>query len=302
MPLHLVGCVQVEQIDLHVPGRQRLDLDAHRRGRARLKQALGRRVLALFGRSNRQRELFAAADDLQHLAFAGLQQLCAPLLDRLERLLTPPLSKGRDGIREGLARDVAFHEELWRIAGNRFVLSFQYELPRLDGSSLATRLILGGWQFNSIFQVQSGNPFSVNNSSTTAQSLTFRPNQTCNPSSGAQHQAGTLPTQHYINTSCFSLPSVTINGVSLIDNSQSGNAHRNSAVGPGYNTLDASFFKIVNFGESRRFEYRFETFNLFNEAHFSQPVATFGSSTFGQITSTVGNDSRVIQMAIKLAF
>ena len=46
-------------------------------------------------------------------------------LDRLERLLRPPLSKGRQAISQGLARDVAFHEELWRIAGNRFVLSFR---------------------------------------------------------------------------------------------------------------------------------------------------------------------------------
>jgi len=51
-------------------------------------------------------------------------------LDRLEQLLLPPLSKGRDGVREGLARDVAFHEELWRIAGNRFVLSFRGLLLR----------------------------------------------------------------------------------------------------------------------------------------------------------------------------
>ena len=46
-------------------------------------------------------------------------------LDRLERLLRSPLSKGREAISQGLARDVAFHEELWRIAGNRFVLSFR---------------------------------------------------------------------------------------------------------------------------------------------------------------------------------
>jgi GntR family transcriptional repressor for pyruvate dehydrogenase complex len=51
-------------------------------------------------------------------------------LDRLERLLRPPLSKGRGAIREGLARDVAFHEELWRIAGNRFVFSFRGLLLR----------------------------------------------------------------------------------------------------------------------------------------------------------------------------
>jgi GntR family transcriptional regulator, transcriptional repressor for pyruvate dehydrogenase complex len=49
---------------------------------------------------------------------------------RLEQMLTPPLPKGRDAVRDGLARDVAFHEELWRIAGNRFVLSFRGLLLR----------------------------------------------------------------------------------------------------------------------------------------------------------------------------
>src|SRR6185436_18212706 len=51
-------------------------------------------------------------------------------LDRLERLLRPPLAKGRGAVPEGIARDVAFHEELWRIAGNRFVLSFRGLLLR----------------------------------------------------------------------------------------------------------------------------------------------------------------------------
>jgi GntR family transcriptional repressor for pyruvate dehydrogenase complex len=51
-------------------------------------------------------------------------------LERLERLLAPPLPRGKSGVREGIARDVAFHEELWRIAGNRFVLSFRGLLLR----------------------------------------------------------------------------------------------------------------------------------------------------------------------------
>jgi len=58
------------------------------------------------------------------------QRATPELLDRLERLLTPPLPRGRDAIREGLARDVAFHEELWRIAGNRFILAFRGLLLR----------------------------------------------------------------------------------------------------------------------------------------------------------------------------
>lgn len=187
-------------------------------------------------------------------------------------------------------------------ARNRVVVSLQYEFPKLEGHSLVERLIVGGWNFNTIYQVQSGSPFSVVNSATTAQSLTFRPNQTCNANSGVARQAGTGPTQHFINTSCFALPTVTVNGVSLVDNSQSGNASRNSVLGPGFNTTDMSLFKTLSLNDHDKFEYRFEVFNAFNEAHFSNPVATFGTSTFGQITSTVGNDSRVIQMAVKLSF
>ena len=68
---------------------------------------------------------------------------------------------------------------------NRFVMSVQYVFPTLAGRPMMERLFVGGWNFNTIFQVQSGNPISVINSSTAAESLTFRPNQTCNPNSGA---------------------------------------------------------------------------------------------------------------------
>jgi hypothetical protein len=190
-------------------------------------------------------------------------------------------------------------------ARNRFVLSLQYEFPKFEGHMLVERLIVGGWNFNTIFQVQSGSPFAVNLGASgpyTAQSLIFRPNQTCNPNSGGQHQPGTLSTQHYFNTSCFALPTITVSGVTLVDNSHSGNASRNSVVGPGFNTTDASLFKTLALNDHDKFEFRFEVFNVFNEAHFSNPSGTFGTSTFGQITSTIGNDSRVVQMAIKLSF
>lgn len=58
------------------------------------------------------------------------QRATPELLDRLEKPLLPPLAKGRDAVRDGLARDVAFHEELWRIAGNRFILGFRGLLLR----------------------------------------------------------------------------------------------------------------------------------------------------------------------------
>jgi hypothetical protein len=75
-------------------------------------------------------------------------------------------------------------------ARNRIVVSLQCEFPRLDGHSLAEQLLIGGWNFNTIFQVQLGGPFAVVNSATTAQSLTFRPNQTCDANSGVTPQPG----------------------------------------------------------------------------------------------------------------
>ncbi len=190
-------------------------------------------------------------------------------------------------------------------ARNRFVMSVQYVFPTLAGRPMMERLFVGGWNFNTIFQVQSGSPFSVTYAPETAQSLTFRPNQICNPNSFAGRQAGTGANQHFFNTACFALPTVVMGGVTLVDNSQSGNASRNSVLGPGFNTTDMSVFKSLNFNDRDQFEFRFEVFNIFNEAHFSNPSGSFSpttTTTFGQITSTVGNDSRVIQMGVKVAF
>ncbi len=51
-------------------------------------------------------------------------------LDALERLLREPLPPGRGAVREGLARDAAFHEGLWKLARNRFVWSLRGLLVR----------------------------------------------------------------------------------------------------------------------------------------------------------------------------
>jgi len=199
---------------------------------------------------------------------------------------------------------------------DRFVLSFNYSFPKIQGGNLAEKLAVNGWQLNSIYQIQSGNPFTVVNSVTAANSLTYRPNMTCNPNALQGRKAG--KTSFYINPTCFSLPTTNIGGTTLINNSQSGNEPRGVAVGPGFNTTDLSLFKQFEVRHGQTAELRFEAFNVFNEAHFAQPVLTFAAaggtgvganvgstaaaSTFGRVTSTVGSDSRVIQLAFKYSF
>jgi GntR family transcriptional repressor for pyruvate dehydrogenase complex len=51
-------------------------------------------------------------------------------LDDLERLLREPIPKGPEAAREGIARDIAFHEGLWRTARNRFVWGLRELLVR----------------------------------------------------------------------------------------------------------------------------------------------------------------------------
>ena len=51
-------------------------------------------------------------------------------LDRLEAPLREPLPKGRQSVRAGLARDLEFHEGLWRLARNPFIWSLRGLLLR----------------------------------------------------------------------------------------------------------------------------------------------------------------------------
>jgi len=173
---------------------------------------------------------------------------------------------------------------------HRFVVSFGYELPRLDGRGALTRLTLGGWQVNGIVQAQTGFPLTViepNNVSLT--SLTNRPNMTCDPNDGAPHTVA-----QYFTTSCFQRLTVAANA------GQIGNEPRDAVRGPGFSRTDLSFFKSFAIAASQQVQLRVEAFNIFNQERFGQPNGTIGAPTFGQITSA--DDGRIVQLGVKFTF
>ncbi len=60
-------------------------------------------------------------------------------------------------------------------------------------------------------------------------------------------------------------------------------------------------FHSVCEASKRTFEFRAETFNLFNTPQFSDPGLAVDSPTFGVINTTSVNP-RILQLALKISF
>lgn len=173
----------------------------------------------------------------------------------------------------------------------RFVFSSIYELPvgqgKRFGSSMpdALNALVGGWQLNGILTLRSGQPFSVTDN-------WGRADMVCSPQ--------TFPgnTNQYFSTNCFVPSPTNATGAPL----GPGTSGRNILFGPGYKTLDLSIFKNFTLFERLKLQYRADFFNITNTPQFATPVSYVYAGNFGQITNTLDNSQREIQMALRLTF
>jgi hypothetical protein len=182
---------------------------------------------------------------------------------------------------------------------NRFVLSYQWDLPFFQRSTQWYGKVLGDWQLNGIFTAMSGTPFTVfdsNDVSLQGQAPEIsgfssnRPNVIGNPNSGPR-TAG-----EWFDVNAFQQLQPDPQGRVQVF----GNEGRNAVVGPGYVNWDFSALKNIHLTESKELQFRGELFNLLNHTNFRLPVSDIESATFGQIQSDVS--PRVIQVALKLLF
>ena len=98
-------------------------------------------------------------------------------------------------------------------------------------------------------------------------------------------------TEHFFNTAAFAVqPFGTF-----------GNVGRNTLIGPRLLNWDFSAHKNFNFTETRRLQFRYEAFNLWNNTNYNRPGNSVSApATFGRITAA--QPARVMQMALKLYF
>ena len=193
-----------------------------------------------------------------------------------------------DTFRPELERDVSSGDMT-----NVTSFSGTYNLPAGPGHSFASSglagALLGGWQLNSIFLLQSGMPVTItqatNNNSFAGFALQ-RPNLVGKPNL----PPGERSPARFFNTAAFATaPQFTI-----------GTASRNPALGPAYRNFDFALVKHMRLPRETDLEFRAEVFDIFNTPAFAQPNGSFGSAAFGSIVSTV-TDPRVVQFALRIA-
>jgi hypothetical protein len=174
-------------------------------------------------------------------------------------------------------------------ARHRFVVNAIYDLP-----FKANRLV-SGWSLAPIVSLQSGNPFNVVLATSTINGVgnTVRPN-----ANGPVQLTRSALTNWFANpTGAFATPAA----------GTFGNIGRNSVVGPDFKNIDLSAIKNTKITERLNAQLRVDAFDLFNHPNYGQPGRTFGSSSFGTITSTRfptgdSGSSRQLQLALKLQF
>jgi len=181
----------------------------------------------------------------------------------------------------------------------RLTTSWLYELPfgkgqRFMNTGGVANAILGGWQFGGILTLQDGFPITA----LCGPGLIQNGGGVCYPNAtgiSPKLNRSEQKRERFFNTDAF---------VDLAPGRPQfvfGNAARNTIIGPGIISFDASANKKFSFGESRYLEFRTEFFNMPNHPIFSPPGRDLRTTNYGVITSTK-IDSRQIQFGLRFVF
>jgi TonB dependent receptor len=179
---------------------------------------------------------------------------------------------------------------------HRLVFNFNYELPLGRGKRFGSSMhwlpnaILGGWQTNGIFTINSGQPLIF--SQTTNNSFSFggyqRPDST-----GVDARIDVRSIDRWFDTTQFKVAKdYTFGNLSRTHSNLRSDFTRG---------LDFSMFKNTRLSERINLQFRAEAFNLSNTPVFSAPNNNVESGAFGTVTGQ-SNGPRSVQLGLKLLF
>jgi hypothetical protein len=203
---------------------------------------------------------------------------------------------------------------------NRFVLSYNYELPFTKGFHGWKRYVLDGWSQGAIFSAQSGLPATVYAAPVSACLVAVDPKTGACPKTASGRSQLVGITDTLLNgTSAPANGAVTtplngdaskiqagagLAGASSVSEPLLGNdgtSGRNHLRLAGLTNLDLSFSKLFKITESKNFQLRWEMFNALNHPNLSGYRNLFSDPIFNTYTTTATN-MRQMQLSAKFTF
>jgi len=180
---------------------------------------------------------------------------------------------------------------------HRFIWGGSYELPFGPGKKMLNSRtignIVGGWTITGRFEARSGDRLHFGNAANTCNCFsagTQGVNLTRRPT---RNNSGFDPNRMtWFDTSVVVAPAPYTFGTA-----------NGQVYGPGFWNVDGSIVKGISITERYTLHLRGEFFNAFNHPNFLGPGMTFGTPSFGRVSSTVvpaGN--RFIQLGLKFTF
>ena len=143
-----------------------------------------------------------------------------------------------------------------------------------------------GWRLSPIFRILSGGYLSVLSGQDRA--LTSSGNPRVNQVLANPY--GDKSVGNYLNPAAFAVPAL----------GTLGTIGAGSIRGPGTWQFDTALSRTFQLRETQKLELRAEAFNVTNSLHLNDPITSFNSGIFGQITSA--KDPRIMQFALKYVF
>jgi len=190
---------------------------------------------------------------------------------------------------------------------HRFVTSYVWQLPGLNGQNALVRTILGGWQVNGVMAWQTGRPFTVVAGKDISKSnlnndRAVQVGPAFGPGACAFNKFTNVPSPQSCvdllvpNNLAFTVPAALTFGTTS----------KGQFRWPGAFNWDMGLVKTFQITERVGIQFRAEYFDILNHPNWSsddasvKPVANVSSPTFGSIR--VADDPRIGQLALKIIF
>lgn len=220
---------------------------------------------------------------------AGLHYTYSSFIDTMSEIFnvsSGEIAVAQDSFNRRADRARSSFDRPHRIAGN-----FVYELPFFRDQKGFTGVVLGGWQLNSQFSLQSGSPFTALNGADPAgalASISALVGNAIRPNVNTTLDISSMSVEEIIAAGGRSL-------FRQITSAQRvGNAGRNILRSDGINNIDFGIMKNTRIGENQRFQIRADFFNFTNSRDFGIPNSAVNSNNFLNQWGTDGGSRRII--------